>query len=43
MMGLWTANMGEDCSNCCLLHAGFLHGLLLDLEDGGDMCLQNIG
>jgi hypothetical protein len=43
MMELWTAVVEEDCSNCCLLHAGFLLGLLLDHEDGGDMCLQNIG
>jgi hypothetical protein len=24
---------------CCLLHAGFLLGLLISLEDGGDMFL----
>jgi hypothetical protein len=26
-------------SACCLLHVGFLHGLLFDVEDGG----SNIG
>jgi hypothetical protein len=28
---------------CCLLHVGFLPGLLLDPEDGGDVFLQNDG
>jgi hypothetical protein len=30
-------------SACCILHAGFLLGLLLHLEDGSYMFLQNIG
>jgi hypothetical protein len=30
-----------DCSACYLLHAGFLLGLLFDLEDEGDMLLEN--
>jgi hypothetical protein len=28
---------------CCLLHAGFLLGLLFYPEDGGDMFLRNVG
>jgi hypothetical protein len=27
----------------CLLHADFLLSLLFDPEDGGDMCLRNVG
>jgi hypothetical protein len=27
----------------CMLQAGFLLGLLLDPEDGGDIFLQNVG
>jgi hypothetical protein len=30
-------------SACCLLHAGFLLGLLYNTEDGGDVFLRNIG
>jgi hypothetical protein len=30
-------------SNCCLVHAGFLLGLLFDSEDGGNMFLQDTG
>jgi hypothetical protein len=29
------------CSICCLLHAGFLLGLLFSSEDRGDMFFQN--
>jgi hypothetical protein len=28
---------------CCLLHAGFLLGLLFNPEDGGDILLRNFG
>jgi hypothetical protein len=28
---------------CCLLHTGFLLGLLLKPEDGGDMFFRNVG
>jgi hypothetical protein len=28
---------------CCLLHAGFLLGLIFNPEDGGDMILRNVG
>jgi hypothetical protein len=28
---------------CCLLHAGYLLGLLFNTEDGGDMFLRNFG
>jgi hypothetical protein len=28
---------------CCLLHAGFLLGLLFNPEDEGDMFLRNVG
>jgi hypothetical protein len=27
---------------CCLLHAGFLVGLIFDPEDGGDIFLRNV-
>jgi hypothetical protein len=30
-------------SASCLLHAGFLFGLLFNVEDGGDTFLQNNG
>jgi hypothetical protein len=30
-------------SACCLLHAGFLLGLLFDTEDESDMLHQNNG
>jgi hypothetical protein len=30
-------------ASCYLLPAGFLLGLFFDLEDGGDMFLQNVG
>jgi hypothetical protein len=32
-----------NVSACYLLHAGFLLGLLPDLEDGGYMFLRNVG
>jgi hypothetical protein len=32
----------EQISACCLLHAGFLLGLLLNPEDGTDMFLRNV-
>jgi hypothetical protein len=38
---LW--DMTPCCSTCCLLHACFLFGLLLDSEEGGDMFLRNVG
>jgi hypothetical protein len=28
---------------CCLLHAGFLHGLHFDPEDGDDIFPENAG
>jgi hypothetical protein len=28
---------------CCLLHAGFLLGILLNLEDRGNMFLSGVG
>jgi hypothetical protein len=28
---------------CCILHAGFLFGLIFSLEDEGDMFLHNTG
>jgi hypothetical protein len=38
-------SMKQTASNaaCCLLHAGFLLGLLFSPYDGGDMLLQNAG
>jgi hypothetical protein len=33
----------EALSNCCLLRAGFFLGLLLNLEDDGDMFFRNVG
>jgi hypothetical protein len=32
----------KQSSDCHLLHAGFLFGLLLDPEDGDDVLLQNV-
>jgi hypothetical protein len=31
-----------NSSACFLLHAGYLLGLFFDLENGGDMSLQNV-
>jgi hypothetical protein len=31
------------CSASCLLHSGFLLGLLFYPDDGGDMFLRNVG
>jgi hypothetical protein len=28
---------------CCLLHDGFLLGLIFDTEDGGNMLFRNVG
>jgi hypothetical protein len=33
----------KEYQACCLLHAGFLLGLLHHPEDGGEIFLQNIG
>jgi hypothetical protein len=35
--------ISKACSACCLLHAGFLLGLLFDTEEGSDMFLRNLG
>jgi hypothetical protein len=32
----------RESSPCYLFHAGFLLGLLFDLEDGGDILLRNV-
>jgi hypothetical protein len=39
--GIWRRVV--RCSACCLLHAGFLLGLLYSPEDRGDVFLPNIG
>jgi hypothetical protein len=36
------ASKDVKSSACCLLHAGFLLGLLFIPEDGSNMFLQNI-
>jgi hypothetical protein len=33
---------GKQRFACCLLHAGFLLGLLFSPENGGDMFLRNL-
>jgi hypothetical protein len=35
-------NFSLPGSACCLLHVGFLLGLLFTSEDGGNMLLQNV-
>lgn len=32
-----------DCTDCYLLHAGFLFGLFFNSEDEGDVCFRNTG
>jgi hypothetical protein len=40
---LGTYHLHIQSSNCSLVHADFLLGLLFDSEDGGSMFLQDVG
>lgn len=38
----WRVSIKQSCSTFCQLHAGFLHGLTFDSEDGSKMFLWNV-